>query len=274
MQSCSFLNLPHDLLVEFFCASTTFTRISLRQTCTTLYSISKERVLWIHCLNHLIQTTRLYPPSFPMDEMTNDQLEAAANAPLRFRCNLANGHTSSAPTRYLEIDLSVAPQTVRNFVLVPGGRYLVTLKRQVVCLWDIGVVACEHDFDHKVAEVDCGIGLSEGAWMDAEFNGNELYVRVAASSRVGVWCAMYRINPLHDSPKFSLVGLLNTELFIPYSFHFDPYEMVLVYSTSIENGGNMWIWDLSTNSLATWAAGGQTVNCVRMRFLPNLSLSL
>ncbi|KAH8804164.1 hypothetical protein DL96DRAFT_1686383 [Flagelloscypha sp. PMI_526] len=260
MQSCALLDLPHDLLVELFCVATTFSRISLRQTCRTLYSMSKERALWIQCLNHLIQTTRLYSPSFPLDDMTNDQLEAAANMPLRFRCNLANGRTSSTPPRYLNIDQSITRYNFRNIVLVPGGRYLVTLNKKIVRLWDIGVVACERVPDRLVTEVDCGIGLSESAQMDADFNGIELYIRVAAARTVGVWCAIYRINPLDESPKFTLLGLLDTNLFTPFSFHFDPYEMVVVYSTAIENGGNMWIWDLSTNSLATWPGGGQSVN--------------
>ncbi|KAH8828583.1 hypothetical protein DL96DRAFT_1011408 [Flagelloscypha sp. PMI_526] len=35
--------------------------------------------------------------------------------------------------------------------------------------------------------------------------------------------------------------------------------MVVLYSTSSKAGGNMWLWDLSTKSLATWSSGGKTV---------------
>ncbi|KAH8804165.1 hypothetical protein DL96DRAFT_1631371 [Flagelloscypha sp. PMI_526] len=259
MPSCALLNLPSDVVIQVFYHSTTYSRLSLRQTCTAFYSISRERILWIQCLNRLIQTARLYPPSFPMDEMTNEQLEAAANAPLRFRCNLANGLTASAPTRWLEMGPEKAGQVLRNFVLVPGGRYLVTLTGDVIRFWDIGVVAGEYAPDRFIAEVDCGIGSDRRPWIDAEFNGDELYIRVNGASASGVWSAVYQINPLADSPQFAPLGLLNTKLFKHYSFHFDPYEMAVVYSTAIENGGNMWIWDLATNTLATWPASGRTV---------------
>ncbi|KAH8804176.1 hypothetical protein DL96DRAFT_1631406 [Flagelloscypha sp. PMI_526] len=267
MPSCSLLSLPSDVTIQVFYHSTTYSRISLRQTCTTLYSISKERILWIQCLNRLIEIAHLYPPSFPMDEMSDEQLEAAANAPLRFRCNLANGQTASAPvsTRWLEIDPERAGQVLRNFVLVPGGRYLVTLTGDIVRFWDIGIVAREYVPDRLIAEVDCGIGFDRRSWINAEFNGDELYIQVEGSSvsdHYSVCSAMFRINPLEEFPQLALIGFLDTKLFISSSFHFDPYEMAVVYSTTIENGGNMWIWDLSTNILATWSSGGQTVKSI------------
>ncbi|KAH8828584.1 hypothetical protein DL96DRAFT_1011407 [Flagelloscypha sp. PMI_526] len=90
MPRCSLLDFPPDIVIKVLYYSTSFARIALRQTCISLSTLSRERILWIYCLNHLIETAHLYPPSFPMDEMTTEQLEAAANAPLRFRCNLAN----------------------------------------------------------------------------------------------------------------------------------------------------------------------------------------
>ncbi|KAH8832479.1 hypothetical protein DL96DRAFT_1704543 [Flagelloscypha sp. PMI_526] len=238
--STPILDLPSNVITRVFYYSTAFSRISLRQTCTKLCSHSKERNLWINCLKRLIQTSLLYPPSFPIDEMNNEHLEAAANAPLRFRCNLANGRTSFAPTRWLQEDQNIK-YTSRHFALVPGGRFLVTLTGELVRMWDIGMVGCEHPPHHIIAEVNCGVGSNIRPRVATEFNDDEF-----------IWCAVYRINPLENSPQFTLLGLLDTKLFTPNAFHFDPYKMVIIYSTPAWRGGNIWIWDISTNSLATW----------------------
>ncbi|KAH8804117.1 hypothetical protein DL96DRAFT_728791 [Flagelloscypha sp. PMI_526] len=258
MPVCSLLDLPPDVVIQVFYYSTSFARIALRQTCTMLSSLSRERILWMYCLNHLIETAHLYPPSFPMDEMTTEQLEAAANAPLRFRCDFANDRKHLALKKWHAIDSERSRQRLRYLVLVPGGRYLVTLNDETLRLWDMGAVACEYVPDRVLAKVECEIGLKRGLRMDVEFNGDELYIQLGASSNLGVWCTLYKINPLEQSPRLTLIGVLDTKLFTPVSSRFDPYGMVVLYSTSSKTGGNMWLWDLSTKSLATWSSGGKT----------------
>jgi hypothetical protein len=90
----------------------------------------------------------------------------------------------TAPTRFL-IDSNRPRGKFRTFTLVAGGRYLVALKLSIIMLWDIGVVGCKLDPPFRVAEVDCHIALDKGPWIDAESNGDDLFVRVGGADVTG-----------------------------------------------------------------------------------------
>lgn len=77
----------------------------------------------------------------PMTDLSLSELKHAATAPMRLlahlkRCSL-NGHTPRLCTRILE-NSELVGRAFESFILVPGGRFLVTCTQTVMQLWDLG----------------------------------------------------------------------------------------------------------------------------------------
>lgn len=81
---------------------------------------------------------------------------------------------------------------------------------------------------------------------------------------------MYRINPTVHEPTFEMQGHLETQLFMSYVSHFDPHNMVLIYSTHPffhEDRRDVWIWDILSDTLVTWQGNERIIGNVRTLFV-------
>ncbi|KAH8836128.1 hypothetical protein DL96DRAFT_109045 [Flagelloscypha sp. PMI_526] len=260
--------LPIDLLVEIFIRIPAFSRISLRQTCKTLYDASKQRTLWIHCLKKMIKECGVFGPSFQFDKMTHEQLEAAANVQLRFRCNLAQGRTSAENVPFsplLPLDLPSA-----EISLVPGGRFLISFRENLLQLWDLGIVGCGLQEPLVIARASCALPSKKSPFIEVDFEpgSTELFVTVGGYGREGghpktTWRTIYKICPLDHTPTFIIIGQLNSEIFgAAGAAFFDIPRAIVAFGTVYMNeeglGGDIWLWYITQNVLVWWTEGAQT----------------
>ena len=114
------------------------------KTCKHFQLATKERIVWIHALHRVCLDNSLFIPTFPINDMSNSELEQAALAPHRWisLCStFAKQHRNDS-------DAVLQPSTKRiirtphssdtGIFLVPGGRYLVSRSRGDICVWDLG----------------------------------------------------------------------------------------------------------------------------------------
>ena len=118
------------------------------KTCKTLQYNTKQRIIWIDALHRICFDNTLFLPSFPIFDMSNEELEQAAMAPYRwiklctatFAKNQSNGsRTELQPTiaRIIQEPFDEARIGIKTF-LVPGGRYLVAYSLRRIGIWDLG----------------------------------------------------------------------------------------------------------------------------------------
>ncbi|KAH8836125.1 hypothetical protein DL96DRAFT_109195 [Flagelloscypha sp. PMI_526] len=263
-----FSQLPVDLLVEIFLGISAFSRISLRQTCKALYDASKDRTIWICCLEKMIKECGLFGPSFQYALMTSEQLEAAANMQLRFRCNLAQGRTSAENVPFSPL-LPIDPSST-ELSLVPGGRFLVSFHENLLELWDLGIIGCGSRKPLFLASTPCSLPSEKTPFIEVTFEPGsaELFITIGGYGREGghpktTWRTIYTICPLDHSPTFNVMGQLNSELFgaAGVSF-FDIPRSIVAFGTAHMNeeglGGDIWLWYIAQNALVWWTEGAQT----------------
>ncbi|KAF7350112.1 F-box domain-containing protein [Mycena venus] len=120
---------PHDI-------------IALRTVSKSLANTTRERSMWIDALRCACTAHDVYCPSFPLTGMSIHELEHAATACRRFisrlRTNFFQGRiVSPVSIRYLEP--AVSGEEFEHLRMIPGGRYLLTVYRNTVRLWDLGI---------------------------------------------------------------------------------------------------------------------------------------
>ena len=117
------------------------------QTCRNFHTITQIRVIWTRALGRLCERYGLFKPTFPMDRMTLLELEHAATSPRRLtesmtyfddeQVQLLPFQSRIHPLRSSNESI-VVPHRIRAFVVVPGGRFLLTEGRHRIRLWDLG----------------------------------------------------------------------------------------------------------------------------------------
>lgn len=120
------------------------------QCCKKLHQVSNERIVWINALRNVCSQHGVSPVTFPVDQMTLLELEAAATSHYRFNSRLWNGLTDDEEVLEPEAIrvLALSPRShpsiasVGNFTnvkLIPGGRFLLTATDVgLIQLWDLG----------------------------------------------------------------------------------------------------------------------------------------
>ena len=105
------------------------------------------RPLWVKLLHLTCEQYAFFKPTFPMDKMTVSELKHAVTAPSRFHrfvsiSDLMGSIVLPFQTRIHPFrrtaDSDTYPLHVDFFVLVPGGRFLITSGSSSIYLWDLG----------------------------------------------------------------------------------------------------------------------------------------
>lgn len=98
--------------------------------------------MWIHALHRICIDNQLFRPSFPIQTMSDIDLEKAATAPLRWiaiskftQCRTRR--IIRRPARFSELEKPNYSDEIYPY-LVPGGRYLVTSSFDFLAVWDLG----------------------------------------------------------------------------------------------------------------------------------------
>ncbi|KAJ3507921.1 hypothetical protein NMY22_g16785 [Coprinellus aureogranulatus] len=153
--------------------------LSMRKTCRSLNNITLSRIVWLRALLRVCMMHDISAASFPIDEMSNSELEHAATAPKRF-LNLIKRpgpETTLLPFSSRDIILRQSPSLEGThkpgrIFLLPGGRYLlVSTVNWTLTLWDLG-------YNVHAAPKPFPIATSErcGPVMGIQQSGHEVFV--------------------------------------------------------------------------------------------------
>jgi WD40 repeat protein len=120
--------------------------------------VTRERSVWIELLRRVCVQHDIYTPSFPLPEMSLDELEHAATACRRFSSRLRKDflhHQIVWPHSIRSLEPPQKGEEFENLCFLPGGRFLVTSHRTTIKLWDLGNHATSPIKD-PIASVEIG----------------------------------------------------------------------------------------------------------------------
>ena len=123
-----------------------FRCLRLVKTCKALELATRQRIVWVAALHRVCLDNTLFLPSFPIPDMSDLELERAAMGPRRW-IELCGALQKEDPT----VSEKLHPQRTKvieshgagisqQFLLVPGGRFLVTAGIGLF-VWDLGYVS-------------------------------------------------------------------------------------------------------------------------------------
>ncbi|KAF8064052.1 hypothetical protein FPV67DRAFT_199842 [Lyophyllum atratum] len=235
--------------------------ISLRQTCRYLYDATHQREVWKSVLRRVCISQGLFMPSFPMEQMSMEELENAALGPLRFSSMLTSRNPDSLPkphkTRIIEFRSATAGKfgEFQRFDFIPGGRYLITQCDHALLFWDLGanisvnrtlplnpIASLPIDTAFKVSGFGCGPttdGL--GILLFVVKDPTTAYQRTSDVS-------VHVIHPLSSNPEFVHVASLNGIRFRQLRWAWT--DSLFVFSTY--PSGYVTVWNFKDDSILSW----------------------
>ena len=108
------------------------------KTCKALELATRKRIVWLTVLHRVCLDNTLFLPSFPIPDMSDEELERAAMGPRRWlRDAFQKQHSNDFGARTTR---TIKDASKSWFFIVPGGRYLVTAGIGL-CVWDLGYVS-------------------------------------------------------------------------------------------------------------------------------------
>ena len=122
--------------------------VSPSSTCRQLHQFICLKDTWIVHLRRVARERGAYWPSYPIDEMTVVELRNAALAPRRWMGKLLEA--GNQPTTAIDLLEPIQHnkflpgnwwedmQASLSAYLVPGGRFLVTVGKSLLTMWDLG----------------------------------------------------------------------------------------------------------------------------------------
>lgn len=129
----------------------------VKQTNRSNYTAASARVVWLDALDRICSEHGIFKGTYPLEKMSVKELEHAASGPHRFIKSIKSyprpaevgDYTSTAFQvrsfkafrRPSSTDTTYKPfgtYELREFALVPGGRFLLTCGKNGLCLWDLG----------------------------------------------------------------------------------------------------------------------------------------
>ncbi|KAJ6624195.1 hypothetical protein B0H10DRAFT_749524 [Mycena sp. CBHHK59/15] len=136
-------DLPVDIWISILCFLDPQDIFALRKVCKCISGVTSQRTVWIHALRRVCAQRDFFLPSFPLTDMSLDDLEHASTARGRFASRLR---------REFSLDRVVTPFSTRRLTsldhpeekfdhlrFVPGGRFLLTTSGCTLRLWDLGI---------------------------------------------------------------------------------------------------------------------------------------
>ncbi|TRM59906.1 hypothetical protein BD626DRAFT_539108 [Schizophyllum amplum] len=268
--------LPADVLINIQGFLKPSDIIALRQTSRALRDATLHRTVWINALRSVIDANNIFPPTFPLRQMSIAELEHAALAPRRFftlasRRGVLPGAgkkiaTVSRRAVLLKMASDLPPTDAINAAsirLLPGGRYLIAHTHHVIHLYDLGyslspVISTTPIFTLRksdLTDVDVGNG---SLWFMSQYRSADnlhskalfLYISVSyhPSGIKPTSLVIYKIEDLGGDPKGSQIAHLTM-----------PRPRMLCRIASADGnrvafytGQNIGVWDFTKGTLAMW----------------------
>lgn len=119
---------------------------AIAQTCRTMHLVFRERTVWYGAIRKIWDKNAVFAPSFDdIYRLPIPELQRIALDPYRFERCVADTQKKSRSQPFIQSLLTsrlwlshFRARRCNRIFLVPGGRYLFTLHRSDLHLWDLG----------------------------------------------------------------------------------------------------------------------------------------
>ncbi|KAF5338639.1 hypothetical protein D9611_012753 [Ephemerocybe angulata] len=145
-------HLPNDVVMQLMHQLDPLDIVSMRMTCRTMNIASHARIVWICALSRLCEMQGIMEDTFPIDDMSDRELEHAATAPYKFLGLFGDKREGYdlRPASMWTLGFP-GPSSIAEVFLVPGGRFLFLQENQMISLWDLGY--CANSLVEKLSEM-------------------------------------------------------------------------------------------------------------------------
>ncbi|KAL1715274.1 hypothetical protein EV715DRAFT_207813 [Schizophyllum commune] len=266
--------LPTDILINVLHYLTPWETLTFRRACRHFRDATMHRVVWIHALQRVIDDNNVFPPSFPLENMSLSELTHAVFAPRKFFNLVWRADTlpdqKVAPTAQFIATLWDNEEDLGNHSnqrvhLLPGGRFVVAAMQKVLRIFDTGygprpTVRTRPIFTLRWTQLENIAQGVENTWCEVshlewEANGESadllLFVTVNPFPRTTrpASIVVYRISDIASSPQGQQVAHLTLYSEMS-SVHIKSVEGTRLAFTASES--LVGVWDYANNSISLW----------------------
>ncbi|KAJ6514203.1 hypothetical protein C8R47DRAFT_1001492, partial [Mycena vitilis] len=201
-------SLPADILIAIMGFVPPYDILTLRTVSKSTSQFTYERSVWIDSLRRACIQHDIYTPSFPLTEMSLDELEHAATACGRFSSRLRHNFFEDCTVwpHYVQY-LEPAGHEFENLRLIPGGRFLLTSHKRTIQLWDLGNHLCSPKSLPITSLELAGVNTIESMRTRASSSNSDALVIVSAISSDCTFCVfVFNIFPPASTPEFKEIA--------------------------------------------------------------------
>jgi len=269
------------------------------KTCRELLFIGSQRSVWLEAASQIMEEHYILPATYPISSLNQSALEYISLSSYRLRQLLSHSKGSSLypySTLLLPLHLSKEKLTKLSItsvsdchyiILIPGGRFLVTIRDAITPLpvglvqfWDIGIPGHGHQISLLASSIvpqDFSYGLLSDLAIPT-LDGNsyylvwELYRQVFLhlapldipqcnfSAEDGHRLLVYLFTPFEPSPGMEFINELSLDSGFIYTANGTRIAC-------LEGSGRITVWDFKSRMAASWRE-----NITSGRDLPNWSV--
>ncbi|KAJ7597752.1 hypothetical protein C8J56DRAFT_1159592 [Mycena floridula] len=259
--------LPLDLLIHIQSFVEPKDILSLRKVCHSISESTKKPTVWIVALENLCSRFNVFAPSFPIQQLSVQELEYLSTSEYRFTTRLRTQLTSEHDLRptcarllnlfsenYHDCDVGIFDDAY----LIPGGRYLLTITTtSMLQLWDLGYTP------NSIIPMVPSASLLVEKWVawktirtQPSNDGYGLDIIVPLARSDDDPCLkydVYRIFPLSQTASFNRIATLSYESTRMSHFFCSPGLIALGGS-----GGLVVVWDYLEDKWIQWKLPAST----------------
>ncbi|KAJ3541106.1 hypothetical protein NMY22_g4031 [Coprinellus aureogranulatus] len=195
------LKIPGELWLKTAIVSNAVDVVALQLTCKFLYNLLRSKSVWTSVLRRSCFENGVFFPSFPVEEMDVTRLQRAAISPDQF---------DDSPQLELLASSLVRSNLESDYLLVPGGRFILVGNRAELCLWDCGPPDSARR--RKAERISFQSIAKHAGVHDTPAHMIQMAVRIVEDSlRVAIVTDslavnVYDINPCAPAPSFKPLG--------------------------------------------------------------------
>ncbi|KAK7044381.1 F-box domain-containing protein [Favolaschia claudopus] len=204
-----FSALPTDILFNILEFLSPHDILRLRQVSWKSFHITQERSIWIKLLQQLCSEHDIYAASFPLADLSLDELENITTAGRRFTLRIRRNSVLDqiiCPLYIHTIQSSNVDEEFENMRFLPGGRFLLTTNERVLKLWDLGFCAHPPSQDAlafiEIPDATAIVGLRTRA---SHTNPGALII-VSSTTSCEFCVHIFQISPAASAPEFTLLA--------------------------------------------------------------------
>ncbi|KAF9052130.1 hypothetical protein BJ165DRAFT_1452610 [Panaeolus papilionaceus] len=275
------VNLPLDIHISICFFLDARSILSMGQVCSHLRTVTRERTVWITTLQQTCFQNHIPNATFQLHSMSLEELQHAATAPSRILSKISLGKSRDPETEkppvlpyvsqiilqasdlYPNIEGNYASRFFRQFILVPGGRFLVAYSHDDVILYDLN--RSDLQPPHVVARVH--YPDEDYTFVSAPSrDGDE--IRVAMSRDRGTHIELCILRFIFDSDTpvptvkqhTTTLHLYEQSDTLPYTLVGDVF--ILLYDNEDNDGDNkrtiLFTWNFVEDLSVKWAVRQET----------------